>query len=1195
MFRFFGPRSNRPKDQARSQRRWLTLERLEDRSVLSGFSVVNLNDAGSGSLRQAILDANAAAGTDEIIFDVAGIIQLTSGALPTLTDCVDINGTSAPNFAGAPLVEIDFNNFDGLKIASSALGSSVKSLAWTGASNNAITLNGGGDVTIAGNYIGISLDGTTADGNDGNGLELNNSSNNTITGNVISGNTFNGVLLTNQSNNNTIAGNKVGTNAAGTAVIANGVDGIKLEFSDNNAIGNTDPVANIDYYNATDINSTLPVSGWQGIRGQSGSDSYWIVGTSNSDGLLYFGTIEGDGTTYAVNFPGAVNTSVYSVNDLGGGVLRLVGSFKFPDYQTAPIKVHGFEFVGTIAQLGDATKYRQTDYPDAQFTYVHSTDNGLTVGNYDDFTQHGQSNLEFGPGRAFVYDISTDQYVGDIRYPGAWSSSAYGIWYNGGTSYTIVGGYSLDPSNNFEDQGMPLGTAYIVDYDSSTQTFSNWTSFTDPAGTNLLTHFEGISSLEKGIYTLAATSINSASGTTSGSSWVVVKRNSDGTFGPGQWVPLNADTSLGVTGTTTANSVYGNQLVGVVGGDSLVCYQATIHTGFQLSNVISGNAGNGISLYASDDNQIAMNYIGTDTTGSIDLGNANHGILITLGSAGNMVGGEVTGGNSPTNDVFAVPPLGNLISGNNANGVLITGQATGNQLSGNFIGTTAAGSTALGNTLDGVAILDADGNSVIGCRFEQDPFVFYNVISGNGGNGISVFDSDETTIQANFIGIGADNQTAVGNAGNGLIVGGDSMHTDVGGPIPLGNVIAANQKNGILVQDTSSIFTAYNTFCGVAAFENYTYLGNALDGILVTSTGGEILLRTNIISCNGDDGIEVSGNATGVHMPGNGVGVDSAGTTALPNLDNGIEIGGNASYITVGGVQPTFDVEPHNVVSGNLGNGVAIVGNANHITVNHSFIGTDVFGTEKVPNQGAGIYIGPGTYRNTIGSLDAATLSTIISGNQGAGIELDGTHGNSIIGTVIGADVAGLTNLGNSGAGVQITGSYDNLVGVASAIISQRLYVSSVVSTGINSVGQANRIGFNAGGGVVISSGYSNAVGQNSIHDNVGLGINLAPGANMNQAAPALTSATIQASEVMLAGTLQSSPSTKFEIQFFANYENQPSGDIYLGQVAVWSDSNGLATFNFTAPEPPEGATYFTATATDADFNTSEFSSVLSA
>ena len=155
--------------------------------------------------------------------------------------------------------------------------------------------------------------------------------------------------------------------------------------------------------------------------------------------------------------------------------------------------------------------------------------------------------------------------------------------------------------------------------------------------------------------------------------------------------------------------------------------------------------------------------------------------------------------------------------------------------------------------------------------------MFYNVISGNGGNGIRVTNSNDTTIQANFIGIGADNQTPLGNALNGVLVEGSSTGTTMGGPIPLGNVDAANGENGILVQDTASYFTSYNTFCGLAAFETYTNLGNHGDGMLITSTGGNILIRTNVITENGNDGIEISGSASGVRVAGNIIGLNTSG------------------------------------------------------------------------------------------------------------------------------------------------------------------------------------------------------------------------------------------------------------------------------------------------------------------------------
>src|SRR4029077_9057972 len=118
-----------------------------------------------------------------------------------------------------------------------------------------------------------------------------------------------------------------------------------------------------------------------------------------------------------------------------------------------------------------------------------------------------------------------------------------------------------------------------------------------------------------------------------------------------------------------------------------------------------------------------------------DLGNALNGVRITNGARRNTIGG-----NTPTATAFTGKPMdGNVISGNGANGVLLTDGAGFNTLSGNFIGTDLAGTRALGNALDGVAILNgADDNSLIGTTFPQPPFVYLNLVSGNGGNGLRI-------------------------------------------------------------------------------------------------------------------------------------------------------------------------------------------------------------------------------------------------------------------------------------------------------------------------------------------------------------------------------------------------------------------------------------------------------------------------
>src|SRR5436309_17310 len=73
------------------------------------FTVTNINDSGAGSLRQAILDANAAAGTDSIVFAIGSGPQLLTPAtpLPAVTDPLTIDATTQPGYSGTPLIGID--------------------------------------------------------------------------------------------------------------------------------------------------------------------------------------------------------------------------------------------------------------------------------------------------------------------------------------------------------------------------------------------------------------------------------------------------------------------------------------------------------------------------------------------------------------------------------------------------------------------------------------------------------------------------------------------------------------------------------------------------------------------------------------------------------------------------------------------------------------------------------------------------------------------------------------------------------------------------------------------------------------------------------------------------------------------------------------------------------------------------------
>ena len=930
-------------------------------AMAATYTVTNLHDAGLGSLRAAILSANANQGST-VVFSTSGTINLST-SLPNIVTQMTIDGSTAPGFSPSevPVVGVNFNFNPGLTVAAGADSSTIKSLSFVHALNAALTLQAS-RVKVQGNYIGLQTDGS-ASGNTGDGVKI------------------------------------VGPSGA-------------------NLIGNSNPVSSVDYFNTSNVTNFpfQPVSAWQGIRNNGIiPNSYLICGTTGAFGLLYVGPMAGApplvGQNFKVVYPNTntattTATSVYGPDNLTNGMLRLVGS-----YRITPSTVfnYGFVWEGTTGDLtGNLPSrgtFRQISYQGATYQFTHSTMGTLAVGNADGPQPVGSDlTLPLGPGVAYIYDLSKNVFVTNIVFPGSKSNSAYGIWQNGPNTYTICGGYSPLAVNNLTNERLPLtqGKGYLVDYNIVNNTFSNWTSFdypNGPAGINFITHFEGISSTEPGVYSLNADSVQTGSANPAQGSWVSVRRQSDGTFDRGTWVDLNY-LPVVANSVTSSNSVYGNQVVGLVVTNTPFSFQATVNVNFQRSNVISGNSGNGINISGSNGNVVAMNYIGTDPGGqNAGFGNGMNGILVTGASSGNLIGGQAAGANNPTGSkgntarFFQVPPQGNLISGNQADGVLINGTSNRTVLSGNFIGTTSTGDSALGNGGDGVAIVNGSNNSLIGCTLYQNPFVFYNVIAGNAGNGVSLTNANTVTVQANFLGFGANNATSIPNGGNGLLVAGTSQSTQVGGVIPLGNVISGNTLNGIQVRDQASGFVSFNTFAGIGAF-NTTASPNGLDGILITSTGGNNTIRTCIISGNIGNGIEIAGNASGVQVTETSVGTNSSIAAAIPNRASGIVIRGEAHGNAIGGFQPS--VEPQNFVSGNLKYGIAVMDRAYNNSVFHTKIGVGAGTAGAIPNTTGGILLGMGTSGTTIGG-PTFPLETSIQNNGGPGLYINNSTKNLVL------------------------------------------------------------------------------------------------------------------------------------------------------------------------------------------------------
>ena len=193
---------------------------------------INTNDTGLGSLRQAMLNANAAsgAGANLITFNITGSgVHVISPhtALPTLSSAVLLDGTSQPGYSGTPLIELDGvsagTGVNGLNLAASTI--TVQGLEINQFLGDGIALTVGGD-TVRGNLIGTNAAGAANLGNSGNGVRLaSGASDNSIggigvgAGNVIAFNTLAGVSVTGAtSNGNSIRCNSIYANGGLTAL-----------------------------------------------------------------------------------------------------------------------------------------------------------------------------------------------------------------------------------------------------------------------------------------------------------------------------------------------------------------------------------------------------------------------------------------------------------------------------------------------------------------------------------------------------------------------------------------------------------------------------------------------------------------------------------------------------------------------------------------------------------------------------------------------------------------------------------------------------------------------------------------------------------------------------------------------------------------------------------------------------------------
>jgi uncharacterized repeat protein (TIGR01451 family) len=288
---------------------------------------------------------------------------------------------------------------------------------------------------------------------------------------------------------------------------------------------------------------------------------------------------------------------------------------------------------------------------------------------------------------------------------------------------------------------------------------------------------------------------------------------------------------------------------------------------------IVGFPGSAIVLNSMGGNLIQATYLGVTSSGTQASPNQT-GILIA-GSSANTIGGAVGGS-------------ANVISGNKGSGIEIetgSGVSTGNEILGNLIGTTSAGTAALGNGADGIEI-DGAFNTQIGF-----PAIGAgNVISGNHGIGIDLTSgASGTFIQNNLIGVAAGGTTELGNGSDGIRLT-DAPQSQIGGTdLHEGNVIGGNAGNGISTSGATTGLAVQGNFIGTDATATLQ-LGNRADGVSLASSsntiGGTIAGAGNAIEFNGS-----GRTGAGVHLVGNVDHITILSNSIYQNAGLGINLG----------------------------------------------------------------------------------------------------------------------------------------------------------------------------------------------------------------------------------------------------------------------------------------------------------------
>ena len=1006
----------------------------------STITVTSTEASGPGTLSEAITAANKAGGPVAIRFQLtesgpaydaksASWTLRLSEPLPLLSaGMITIEGPLGSNGRPRVLLRAAREGIEyGLCIISP--GNSVKGLS-IGGFKHGIVLYGPAATRnrIQDCHVGILPSGDAAVANETGVVMSEGASENTISDCTISGNLSLGVYIGGKTSvANAIHGCRIGCDASGTKRVPNTI-GVMLAGASKNRIGSAGP-------------------GEGNIISGNDDIGVLLVGKWTTHNLLQGNRIGVDaaGLECLHNDKGVVIKSLANENTLGGsadGERNVIsGNVEIGIYIEA---ADGNKILGNLIGT-DITGTRA----------VRSGD--IVQGNGVEFNTVAKNNVLGGllPGERNV--VSGNKVYGVVYYGHCEQNSTLGNYVgvdiSGDKPLPNATGICVDCASHHNDIARNVISGN-VSYGMFFVT--RGTEFNTLRGNRIGTNVAGDRAIPNDIGMVISTgaSNNIVGGANDEDRNIISGNRQSGVMITNRFTEKNL-----VEGNYIGVDVTGTKPIGNRHGIILATYpRANIVRG----NVISANLTAGVAFteYAAD-NEVLVNWIGTDRGGSIALPNAQCGIYVDDRAHDNIL--EAQG----RQNVMAHNP------------VSIARMAQRKESAGAVKRATLATPKMLTEApLKSPLPLDVSGRKSIvvsstrdsGPGTLRDAIQQANRLGGKSAIVFSIpradsgFDQSSGAWRIRF-----DDSVPVITTGD-LVIDGYSQAAAEGDTNPNGPKIVLDGSG----QSVETAFLLLNV-------SGVTIRGFAIGGFLY--------------------GIQVYGALSfDNRIVGNMIGLDATGLRAMPNL-NGVELLSGAHDNTVGGTTR----EDRNIVSGNRHVGIRI-SDAHSNAVIGNFVGVDRTGQKALPNFD-GICVEGRARGNRIGGAGPGERN-IASGNVAYGVDLfgAGVQENAILGNSIGTDVTGTMAIPNTYGVLFDDRASGNIVGGTgegewNLISGNTAFGGYFYNTGTNgNTLRGNRIGTDATGtaavpnetGVHIDGGtFSNVVDQNVISGNVVAGITI--------------------------------------------------------------------------------------------------------